>query len=243
MTEKYKTSNPALNEDVFSDAARSRVGQDVMTLDGAANKTGILLAICICSAAMSWVTGLGIGVCLVSALVAFVVALVLIFNPPLSVFLAPVYAILEGFAVGGISRIYEQQYPGIAMNAFILTVGILGVMLFLYRAHIIEATENFKLAVVSATGGIAILYIIDIVLMMFGMPISFIHQGGFWGIAFSLFVVGLAALNLVMDFDFIESGVEARAPKYMEWYGAFGLLVTLVWLYFEILRLLSKLKK
>ncbi|MCA9803741.1 MAG: Bax inhibitor-1/YccA family protein [Cyanobacteria bacterium HKST-UBA02] len=236
----YKTTNPALSEKTFRDFTPSTTP---MTLEGTATKAAGLLAMTVAAAAASWVFGISLGICMVSVLVAFVVALVVIFNPRSAPFLSPVYAVLEGVALGGVSAIYEAKYPGIVMNAVGLTFGVFATMLFLYRTRLIQATENFKLGVVSATGAIALLYIVDLGLMFFGIRIPFIHEGGFWGIGFSLFVVGLAALNLVMDFDFIETGVERQAPKYMEWYSAFGLLVTLVWLYLELLRLLSKMKK
>ena len=156
---------------------------------------------------------------------------------------APLYAGLEGLFLGGISAFFEARHPGIVMQAVTLTFGTLGALLLAYRSGLIRATENFKLGVVAATGGIAVLYLVNMGMRLFGMEgIGFIHESSWLGIAFSGFVVVIAALNLVLDFDFIESGVEHGAPKYMEWYGAFGLVVTLVWLYLEILRLLSKLQ-
>jgi uncharacterized YccA/Bax inhibitor family protein len=155
----------------------------------------------------------------------------------------PLYALLEGLFVGGVSAMFEASFPGIVMQAVMLTMGVLASLLLAYKSGLIKATENFKLGVVAATGGIALLYLVNIGMRMFGLEgFGFIHDSGWMGIAFSGFVVVIAALNLVLDFDFIESGVEAGAPKYMEWYGAFGLVVTLVWLYLEILRLLSKLQ-
>ncbi|MBK9141557.1 MAG: Bax inhibitor-1/YccA family protein [Candidatus Melainabacteria bacterium] len=236
----YKTTNPALSDKTFRDFTPSTTP---MTLEGTATKAAGLLALTFAAAAFSWIFGISLGICMISVLVAFVVALAVIFNPRSAPWLSPVYAVLEGVALGGVSAIYEAQYPGIVTNAVGLTFGVFATMLFLYRTRMIQATENFKLGVLSATGAVALLYIVDLGLMFFGIRVPFIHEGGFWGIAFSLLVVGLAALNLVMDFDFIETGVERQAPKYMEWYSAFGLLVTLVWLYLELLRLLSKMKK
>ncbi len=155
---------------------------------------------------------------------------------------APLYALIEGFFLGSISAVYEARFNGIVFQAVLLTFGTLFALLFAYRSGMIKATENFKLGVVAATGGIALVYLATIVLGLFGVRIPFIHDSGLIGIGFSLFVVVVAALNLVLDFDFIESGVEHGAPKHMEWYGAFGLMVTLVWLYIEFLRLLSKLQ-
>jgi len=165
------------------------------------------------------------------------------FKPEWSPFTSPVYALLEGLFLGGISAIFEGLYPGIVMQAVGCTFGTMFCLLAAYRSGLIRATENFKLMVISATGGIALLYLVSMGLRLFtSYSIPFIHEGGIWGIAFSLFVVAIAALNLVLDFDFIEKGVEAGAPKYMEWYAAFGLMVTLVWLYLEILKLLAKMR-
>ena len=149
--------------------------------------------------------------------------------------------ITREIACGGISVVFEASYPGIVSQAIFLTFGTLGALLMAYRSGLIRATENFKLGVVAATGGIALVYLASMVLGFFGMSVPLIHSSGMFGILFSVFVVVIAALNLVLDFDFIEQGVERGAPKYMEWYGAFGLMVTLVWLYLEILRLLVKL--
>ena len=155
---------------------------------------------------------------------------------------APIYAVIEGMILGSISAIFEKNYPGIVIQAVGLTFGVLFCLLMVYKSRLIKVTDNFRLGVVAATGGIALFYFISLALGFFGMRIPFIHESGPLGIGFSLFVVVIASLNLVLDFDFIEKGAEAGAPKFMEWYGAFGLLVTLVWLYIEILRLLSKLR-
>ena len=155
---------------------------------------------------------------------------------------APLYAVLQGLFLGGISAIFESQYPGIVIQAIGLTFGTLGVLLLAYKSGWIKPTENFRLMIVAATGGIAVLYLISFVMGFFGSSIGFIHSNGLFGIGFSLFVVAIAALNLVLDFDFIETAVEQGAPKHMEWFGAFSLMVTLVWLYLEILRLLAKLR-
>ena len=156
---------------------------------------------------------------------------------------APIYAALEGLALGGISAVFESRYPGIVSQAVFLTFGTLAALLIAYRSGWIKATENFKLGVVAATGGIFFVYLISFVLSFFGVSIPLIHGSGVFGILFSLFVVVIAALNLVLDFDFIEQGAEQGAPKYMEWFAAFGLMVTLIWLYLEVLRLLSKLQQ
>jgi uncharacterized YccA/Bax inhibitor family protein len=176
------------------------------------------------------------------AIGGFVMALVTIFKKTWAPFTVPIYAILEGLFLGGISRFFEDRFPGIASQAIILTLGILGALLLAYKSKLIKPTENFKLGITAATGGIFLIYMINIIMGFFGSSIPMIHESGMIGIGFSVFVVIIASLNLVLDFDFIEQGVEQGAPKYMEWYGAFGLLVTLIWLYLEILRLLAKLQ-
>jgi len=169
-------------------------------------------------------------------------ALITIFRPRSAGITAPVYALLEGLFLGGISAVMESSYPGIVFQAVLLTLGTMASMLVLYRSGFIRVTAKFRLGVMAATGGIAMIYFLTIILSLFGIRLPFIHEGGLFGIGFSLFVVGIAALNLVLDFDFIEQGARRGLPKYMEWYSAFGLLVTLVWLYIEILRLLAKLR-
>ena len=215
----------------------------VMTLEGAVNKTGILLALCFSSAAVTWNipnTGLMIG----GAIVGLILGLVTIFNPRQAAKLAPLYALAQGLFLGGITVIFESKYPGIAVQAIGLTFGTLASLLICYKTGLIKPTENFKLMLVSATSGIFLLYMVNIVMMTFGggEGIGFIHSNGIMGIGFSLVVVAIAALNLVLDFDFIEQGSEQGMPKYMEWYGAFSLMVTLIWLYLEILRLLAKIR-
>ena len=177
------------------------------------------------------------------AIGGFVVALVTIFKKEWAAVTAPLYAVLEGLFLGAVSAMFELRFPGIVMQAVGLTFGTLAALLLAYRSGLIRATENFKLGVVAATGGIALLYLVNIGMRLFGFEgMGFIHESSTIGILFSVGVVIVAALNLVLDFDFIEQGVEHGAPKYMEWYAAFGLLVTLVWLYLELLRLLSKLQ-
>ena len=186
---------------------------------------------------------LPIGLVVGGVIGGFVVAIVTVFKQTWAPYTTPLYAALEGLALGGISYLFERSYPGIVAQAVFLTFGTLGALLFAYRSGIIRATENFKLGVFAATGGVGVVYLLSFVLGFFGISVPLIHSSGIFGILFSLFVVVIAALNLVLDFDFIEEGAERGAPKYMEWYGAFGLLVTLVWLYLEILRLLAKLQR
>jgi uncharacterized YccA/Bax inhibitor family protein len=241
-----KTANPALNVNSFR--VDQAVSGEAMTLSGTVNKTGILLICVVATAAWSWNrffhaptsdTVLPLGA--IGGIGGFILALVTIFKKEWSPVTSPIYALLEGLALGGISAVFELRYPGIAMQAVGLTFGTLFVLLLAYRSGLIRVTEKFKLGVVAATGGIAVFYLIEFVLGFFGVHFAAINGSGLLGIGFSVVVVIVAALNLVLDFDFIESGVNAGAPKYMEWYGAFGLIVTLVWLYLEILRLLAKL--
>jgi uncharacterized YccA/Bax inhibitor family protein len=227
-----KTSNPALGQNTFSDFARSASGGNLvdasacMTLSGTVNKTGILLLCAVATAALG----------------GLVFAMVTIFKKEWSPVTAPIYALLEGFVLGGLSALLELRYPGIAMQAVALTFGTLFVMLLAYKSGLIKVTQKFRMGVVAATGGIFVLYMLEMLLGFFGIQFTTINGAGPIGIGFSLFVVAIAALNLVLDFDFVERGVACGAPKYMEWYAAFGIIVTLVWLYLEILRLLSKLR-
>jgi uncharacterized YccA/Bax inhibitor family protein len=243
-----RSGNPALSAKTFEGFGEY---SEAMTLGGTVNKTALLLAIVVITASWTWERALGAASAaevspfiLIGAFGGFVVALITIFAKRYSGYTAPVYAALEGLALGGLSALFEIKYPGIVMQAVGLTFGTLFCLLGAYKSGLIKPTENFKLGVVAATGGIAVLYLIDLGLGFFlGKPIPFIHESGTMGILFSVFVVVIAALNLVLDFDFIEEGVANGSPKYMEWYGAFGLLVTLVWLYLEILRLLAKLRE
>jgi uncharacterized YccA/Bax inhibitor family protein len=239
------TANPAMNESVYQRAGFADASTSVMTLDGTVFKTAVLLVLLIGGAAVVWspnvtTSPLAGGLMMVGFIGGLVLSFLTIFVPRLSPFTAPVYAACEGLALGGISSLFEQRYPGIAIQAVGLTFGVLAVMLGLYATRIVQATEKFKIGVIAATGAICLVYVVDMVMSFFGAQIHFIHQAGWVGIGFSLVVVGIAALNLILDFDFIEQGVRRQAPKYMEWYGAFSLMVTLVWMYLEILRLLAK---
>jgi uncharacterized YccA/Bax inhibitor family protein len=249
-----RSGNPVLKDSTFLDLGTGSVvtrdGQ-TMTLNGTVNKTGFLLLLSVLTAAFAWSQTFnpsgeiapGAMVYLIGgAIGGFVLALVTAFKKEWSPVTAPLYAIIEGFFLGSISAIYNARFEGIVLQAVMLTFGIMFALLFAYRSGMIKATENFKLGVTAATGGIFLIYLATLVLGFFGINIPYIHESGIIGIGFSLFVVVIASLNLVLDFDFIETGVEAGAPKYMEWYGAFGLMVTLVWLYLELLRLLSKLQ-
>jgi len=248
-----RSGNPALKESTFLDLGSGTVVSrdgDAMTLNGTVTKTGILVLLAVITATFAWLqvsstAGTGnYGVYVWGgAIGGFVLALVTIFKKEWSPVTAPLYALVEGFFLGAISAVFELRFPGIVFQAVLLTFCTLFALLFAYRSGLIKATENFKLGVVAATGGIALVYLATIVLGFFGIKIPMIHDSGIVGIGFSLFVVVIAALNLVLDFDFIENGVEQGAPKYMEWYGAFGLMVTLVWLYLEILQFLAYLRQ
>jgi uncharacterized YccA/Bax inhibitor family protein len=238
-----RSGNPALREGTFRSAGRA-FGAEAMTLQGTVNKTGLSLLILIAAAGFVWnLEGGAAAVFILLGLVGgLVTALVTIFKQTWAPYTVPLYAAFEGLLLGGISAMYEQRYAGIVINAVALTFGTLAALLLAYRSGLVRATENFKLGIFAATGAIALVYLVSMVLGFFGRSVPYIHEAGTIGIAFSLFVVVIAALNLVLDFDFIERGAEMGAPRYMEWVGAFGLLVTLVWLYLEILRLLAKLQ-
>jgi uncharacterized YccA/Bax inhibitor family protein len=246
-----RTANPALSEKTFQNLAET---ESKMTIQGTVNKSLFLILLVFASGYLTWQSTFPTGWnqeatptippwYLYAVLAAFVVGLIIIFKKTTAPFLTPVYAILEGASLGALSSFAEVLYPGIVMQAVFCTLGTFSALLIAYKSGVIKATENFKLGVVAATGGIAFVYLIDLALRFFGMQVPFIHESGPIGIAISVGITIVAALNLVLDFDFIEKGAEQGAPKYMEWYASFGLLVTLIWLYLEILRLLAKLRK
>lgn len=249
-----KTSNPALGQNTFRNLSDARYGgmvdvTDRMTLNGTVNKTGILLVCALVTAAWTWHLFLEsrdladiAPQMLLGVFGGLICAVVTTFKKEWAPVTAPLYALLEGLALGGFSAIFELRYPGIGVQAVGLTFGTLFALLFLYRTRVIRVTDKLRLGIFAATGGIALFYLLEMVLGFFGVQFLAINGAGALGIGFSLIVVGIAALNLVLDFDFIEQGVQFGAPRYMEWYGAFGIMVTLVWLYIEILRLLSKMR-
>jgi uncharacterized YccA/Bax inhibitor family protein len=247
MADLLRSTNPVLKESAFAGAIPTG---ETMTIQGTVNKTGLLLLFVVITAAWTWglahsdnpeaanvwVFGGAIG--------GFVVALVTIFKKEWSPIGAPIYALLEGLVLGGISAIFNKMYNGIAAQAISLTLGVMFVMLLAYKFRIVRATRGFKLGVIAATGGIALVYAVNMLMSLFGhSQMSFLSAATPLGIGISLFVVIIASLNLIIDFDMIETGARMGAPKYMEWYGAFGLMVTLIWLYMEILRLLSKVRR
>jgi uncharacterized YccA/Bax inhibitor family protein len=239
-----RTSNPALAGDTFQPVYAA--GGQTMTVRGTVNKTAILLALAALSG--SWTWGMAMRApaqafpwMMGGALGGLVVALLTVFNKTWAPVTAPLYAVLEGLFLGAISALYEIRFQGLVLQAAMLTFGTLFALLAAYRSGWIRATEKFKMGVVAATGGIFLLYLVAMVLGFFGVHLGFMYNSGPMSILLSVVIVIVAALNLVLDFDFIEQGAQVGAPKYLEWYGGFGLLVTLVWLYLEILRLLAKL--
>jgi uncharacterized YccA/Bax inhibitor family protein len=217
----------------------------VMTINGTINKIGIMLLLVVAAAAYTWnliVTDPGRAgtLAMVGAIGGFITAMITAFRPQSSAISAPIYAILEGLFLGAVSAIINAAYPGVAFQAVLLTIGTLFTMLFLYRSGRIRATPRFRRGVMMATGAVFFAYIISWIMGLLGMPVGFMHSSGPLGILINLVIIVIAALNLIMDFDFIERGSQMGAPKFMEWYGAFGLMVTLIWLYIEFLRLLSR---
>ncbi|MBL0357645.1 MAG: Bax inhibitor-1/YccA family protein [Chitinophagaceae bacterium] len=244
----FKSGNPTLSEKAFQ-GSMSTDYTETMSLRGTLNKFGFMLLMLMGSAFYSWKEYAGGGnvipLLLTGLIGGLIVAIIITFKKEWAPYLAPAYGLLEGLFLGAISAYYNEAFaakaPGIVMNAVGLTFGTAIAMYFLYSFKIIKATEKFKSVLLMATAGIGIFYLISISLGFFGVHIAFLHEGSMMGIGFSLIVVAVAALNLILDFDMIEQGTQAGAPKYMEWYCAFGLMVTIVWLYLEILRLLSKL--
>ncbi len=239
-----RTANPVLNERTFTRLGAAG-GSHAMTIEGTVIKTGVMLMLAVITASIAWrsvsAEGSAIPWILGGAIGGLVMVIITMFKPTLAGITAPIYAILEGLFLGAISAQFEMMYQGIVFNAICLTFGTLFSLLLAYQTGFIKATENFKLGVFAATGAIGLVYLFNFIMSIFGSGIPLIHSSGIMGIVFSLVVVVIAALNLVLDFDFIENGAAAGAPKYMEWVGALGLMVTLVWLYIEILRLLAKL--
>jgi len=247
MADLIRSNNPVLKEKAFTGQL---ITGETMTIRGTVNKTGLLLLFVVVAAAWTW--GLShsetpeaaIPWMMGGVIGGFVVALVTVFKKNWSPLTAPIYALLEGLALGGISAMFERSYPGIATQAVMLTFAVMFVLLLAYKFGIIRATRGFKLGVIAATGAILLVYIVNMVMtFFFHRPISFLYSSSPLGIGISVVVVIIAALNLILDFDMIETAARMGAPKYMEWYGAFGLMVTLIWLYLEVLRLLGKTRR
>lgn len=238
----FRSGNPTLSESIYQQDRLSTARQGAMTIDGTVNKIGILFLLLLIGATISWYQPSQVFIW-GGALGGFIVAMVTVFKKEWSPVTAPLYAILEGLFLGAISLMYANMYEGIVFNAIVLTLGIFAAMLVIYRSGLIKVTQKFRMGIIAATGGIALVYVASIVLGFFGINLSLVTGSGMFGIGFSLLVVVVASLNLVLDFDMIEEGARADAPKYFEWYTAFGLMITLVWLYLELLRLLSKLQR
>jgi len=222
---------------------------DTMTINGTISASAVLLMVLLAAGWVGWAqvdpSPEGVhypGWLLPALLVGLGIAFLTIFKPRLARFTAPVYAVVEGLLLGAISHVYNLAYGGIVVQAVGLTVAVFGILLFLYATRVIKVTDKLRMGIVAATGAVFVVYMVSLVLRLFGADVPFIHDASPIGILISLAVVVIAALNLILDFDFIERGAAKGAPKYMEWYGAFGLLVTLVWLYLELLRLASKLR-
>jgi len=240
-----QTSNPVLNGNAFQG---ERVATELMSVSGCIHKTALCLGLVFLSALFAWNTSYASGEDLVGKVLLFsvfslVVALVTCFRPYIAKFTAPLYSLLQGLVLGSTSMLFERAYPGIAVQAVVLTFGVFAAMLAIYRTGLIQVSERFVTGVVAATAGIAIVYIANLLFVVFGgSGFSFMHSSSAFSIGFSLIVVAIAALNLVLDFDFVVRQSRRGAPKELEWYAAFGLMVTLIWLYMEVLRLLSKLR-
>lgn len=244
-----RSSNPVFNEAVFDQARQeSAASSGVMTVQGTVNKTSLLLAIVMGSSLVSWRMfatdpSAAMSLAILCSILGLVVAMITVFRKSAAPATAPIYAILQGLVMGAVSAAYAQHFEGIVFQAILLTFGTLGCMLGVYTSGMIPVTERLKMGIVAATGAVAMIYIFAFIAGMLGFPLFSIFGNGPIGIGFSIFVVGLAAFNLLLDFDFIEKGSERGLPGYFEWYGAFGLMVTLIWLYLEILRLLSKTRR
>lgn len=254
MAQLMRTSNPALSGEAFR-TGEVAYGGETMTISGTVNKTGLLVILCVASAAWTWNRFFSAAAispedamasvalpAMIGGIGGFIVAIVTIFKKQWAGITAPIYALLEGLVLGGVSALMEFRFHGIAIQAVALTFGTLVAMLVAYRTGLIRMSDKLRIGIVAATGGIAVFYFLQFILGFFGIHFTTINGAGPIGIGFSIVVVIIAALNLVLDFDLIENGARSGAPKYMEWYGAFALMITLVWLYFEILRLMAKFR-
>lgn len=237
-----RTGNPVLSDKAFENV-NAYDQSSPMTVQGTTNKAFLLFGLILLSASWVWSDPAKLSLYFFPAvIVGLILALVTVFKKEWAMYTSPVYALAQGVTLGGVSAIFEKMYPGIVMQAVGLTFGTMFALLLAYKTGVVRVTDNFRLGVFAATAGIALFYFVTWILSFFNMNVGIINNNGMMGIVFSLFVVVIAALNLVLDFDFIESATRSGAPKYMEWYGAFGLMVTLIWLYMEILRLLAKLR-
>ena len=244
-----RTSNPVLNKKTFNSANSVDLSRGVMTLEGTVNKSIVLFTLLLTGAVFIWSQlanrTLNINysqIVFFSGILGLAIALVTVFKKDWSPVTAPIYAAIKGVFVGSISLVFQLQFPGIVIQAVGLTMATFFGILIIYKSKLIQVNEKFKLGVIGATGALALVYLVSFLLSFLGIRLPLIHESGLIGILFSLFAVVIASLNLVLDFDFIEqASLEGQSPKYMEWYASFGLIVTLAWLYVEILRLLAKL--
>lgn len=239
-----ESSNPILNRKAFDKAASTLDDSQVMTVSGTVQKTFVLTALVFVGAYYSWTNPSNI-LLMVGVFGGLIVGMITAFKPTTAPITAPIYAVLEGLFLGGVSLIIANQTGtgGVVIQAVSLTIGVLFLMLFLYASKIIKVSEKLKMGVAAATGAVAIMYIAMIVSSFFGFSFYSLADTSPMAIGINLVVVGIAAFNLLLDFDFIDRAAASRAPKAMEWYGAFGLMVTLVWLYIELLKLLSRLSR
>lgn len=244
-----RSGNPGLNQNTFGRVPRVGFGDQPMTVAGTVNKSFLLLVVMMVCALWPWSQAsagnlqAASGLMTLGAIGGFILALIISFKPTTAPYLAVPYAALEGIVLGAISAMFEVRYPGIAIEAIGGTFAVTLVMLVLYRARVIRVTDRLRAVVMGAVIGIMLLYLAQFVLGFFHVVVPFINGGGPLGIAFSVFVIGVLAFMLTLDFDMIERGAAGGAPQYMEWYGAFGLMVTLVWMYVEMLRLIAKLRE
>ncbi len=244
----FNSSNPALTDRIFA-KERVTTSTEVMTIEGTKYKTLIMLGLVILGAIYTWRLAFMdspsvVMWMIVGGIGGLITALITVFSPKSAHITAPIYSVMQGLMLGGLSAFMAASYGlGIITQAVGLTFATFFFMLILYQSRTIKVTDKFRMGVFAATGAVALMYFISFILSLFGVSIGFIHDGGIISIVISLVVIGIAALNLTLDFDFIERSANMGAPKYMEWYGAFGLMVTLIWLYIEFLRLLSKLNR
>lgn len=237
-----KSSNPVMGDKVYEKSTQEGAVQTMerMTVQGAINKSFLLMGVLLCTGAVGWMFPNPI-MMWGGAIGGLVIVLLAVWKTHWSPILAPIYAALEGLFVGSISAIYASAFDGIVFHAVSLTMAVLFLMLFIYKTGIIKVTSKFRTGVIMATGAVMLVYVLSFVLGFFGINLPFLHEGGMIGIGISLVIIGIASLNLLLDFDNFDKGEQMGAPKYMEWFSAMGLMITLVWLYIEILRLLAML--
>jgi uncharacterized YccA/Bax inhibitor family protein len=239
-----QSSNPVFNEKSLAKESAGYVGQETrtFTLQSAINKTFVLMGLLLLTSVIGFKFANPIFI-IGGAIGGLIIVLIAVFKKEWSPVLAPIYAVLEGLFVGGISSIYAGAYNGIILQAISLTLLVFFSMLVIYKTRIIPVTNKLRVGIVMATGAIFLVYLLSFILSFFGINMPMIHESGPIGIIFSLVVIGIAALNLLLDFDLFEKGEQMNAPSYMEWFAGLALMITVVWIYIEMLRLLSKLRE